>query len=81
MVASGLLGVIVTGTPSREPDSWVAYSTTWPVNCMDVPLVTDETPPWVTVSVGAPSRVSEFTVNSIMGTVVPLAVGICATPL
>ena len=26
MVASGLLGVSVTGTPSRSPDSWVASS-------------------------------------------------------
>jgi hypothetical protein len=51
------------------------------VNCIDEPLVTDETPPWVTVSVGAPSRVSEFMVNSIIGTAFPLAVGTFATPL
>jgi hypothetical protein len=37
--ASGLPGVSVIGMPSRCPDSSVAYSTTFPVKCMDEPLV------------------------------------------
>jgi hypothetical protein len=57
------------------------YSTTLPVKCMDVALVTADPRPWTTVSVGVPSRVSEFILNSIIGTVRPPAVGTWTTPL
>jgi hypothetical protein len=48
---------------------------------MDVALVTADPRPWTTVSVGVPSRVSEFILNSIIGTVRPRAVGTWTTPL
>jgi len=43
-VASGLIGVRVTGTPAGCRDSWVRVEHHVPVNCIEEPLVIDDSP-------------------------------------
>jgi hypothetical protein len=78
IVASGLCGVIVTGTPSRSPESLVAYSTTFPLRSSCGARVLSVAPPWLIFS-STPVRLRELIVNCIILTG-PFAVRTVARP-
>ena len=73
-------GVNVTGTPSSEPESLVAYSVTPPLKASVGLEVTVVPPPCVTASVTPPASVIESAMNFIIVTVPPLATGISTLP-